>query len=194
LACAWGGIRAVTIGRSAAGAIVDAPGPIELVRFLRHTRSIWSYETLYGFRPSPTAVARCALTNLEDRVWSERDELARGPPHLTTGEPLIVGYVDAKQHDDVLDYDDLLLYWREAARTPAIAAQMWTQFDHILVDEYQDTNRLQADILLSLAPDGAGLTVVGDDAQSIYGFRAATVRNILEPNNRRSEQPWLPCR
>ena len=80
----------------------------------------------------------------------------------------------------MLDYDDLLLYWREAARIPAIAAQMWTQFDHILVDEYQDTNRLQADILLALAPDGAGLTVVGDDAQSSYGFRAATVRNILD--------------
>ena len=57
---------------------------------------------------------------------------------------LFVGYVTAKQHDDVLDYDDLLLYWREAARIPAIAAQMSTQFDHILVDEYQDTNRLQA--------------------------------------------------
>jgi DNA helicase II / ATP-dependent DNA helicase PcrA len=93
---------------------------------------------------------------------------------------LFAGYVGAKQHDNVLDYDDLLLYWREAARMPAIAAQMRAEFDHILVDEYQDTNRLQADILLALAPDGAGLTVVGDDAQSIYGFRAATVRNILD--------------
>src|SRR5215472_12643124 len=93
---------------------------------------------------------------------------------------LFAGYVAAKQHDDVLDYDDLLLYWREAARMPAIAARMRAQFDHILVDEYQDTNRLQADILLALAPDGAGLTVDGDDAQSIYGFRAATVRNILD--------------
>lgn len=93
---------------------------------------------------------------------------------------LFAGYVTAKQHDDVLDYDDLLLYWREAVRTPAIAAQMRGAFDHILVDEYQDTNRLQADILLALAPDGAGLTVVGDDAQSIYGFRAANVRNILD--------------
>jgi DNA helicase-2/ATP-dependent DNA helicase PcrA len=93
---------------------------------------------------------------------------------------LFAGYVAAKQHDDVLDYDDLLLYWREAARLPAIAARMRAEFDHILVDEYQDTNRLQDDILLALAPDGAGLTVVGDDAQSIYGFRAATVRNILD--------------
>jgi DNA helicase-2/ATP-dependent DNA helicase PcrA len=54
------------------------------------------------------------------------------------------------------------------------------RFDHVLVDEYQDTNRLQASILLKLKPDGRGLTVVGDDAQSIYSFRAATVRNILE--------------
>ena len=50
----------------------------------------------------------------------------------------------------------------------------------MLVDEYQDTNRLQAAILLALKPDGRGLTVVGDDAQSIYSFRAATVRNILD--------------
>ena len=52
--------------------------------------------------------------------------------------------------------------------------------DHVLVDEYQDTNRLQAAILLALKPGGRGLTVVGDDAQSIYSFRAATVRNILD--------------
>jgi ATP-dependent DNA helicase UvrD/PcrA len=55
-----------------------------------------------------------------------------------------------------------------------------SRFDHVLVDEYQDTNRLQASILLGLKPDGRGLTVVGDDAQSIYSFRAATVRNILD--------------
>src|ERR1700733_2528595 len=54
------------------------------------------------------------------------------------------------------------------------------RFDHVLVDEYQDTNRLQASILLALKPNGRGLTVVGDDAQSIYSFRAATVRNILD--------------
>ena len=49
-----------------------------------------------------------------------------------------------------------------------------------MVDEYQDTNALQAAILLGLKPDGAGFTVVGDDAQAIYGFRAANVRNILD--------------
>src|SRR5205085_4766786 len=55
-----------------------------------------------------------------------------------------------------------------------------SRFDHVLVDEYQDTNRLQSSILLALKPGGRGLTVVGDDAQSIYSFRAATVRNILD--------------
>ena len=63
---------------------------------------------------------------------------------------------------------------------PAVAAEISRRFDHVLVDEYQDTNRLQAEILLALRPDGSGLTVVGDDAQSIYSFRAASVRNILD--------------
>src|SRR6186713_3365974 len=63
---------------------------------------------------------------------------------------------------------------------PSIAEDVADRFDHVLVDEYQDTNRLQASILLALKPDGSGMTVVGDDAQSIYSFRAATVRNILD--------------
>ena len=63
---------------------------------------------------------------------------------------------------------------------PWIAVDVSNRFDHVLVDEYQDTNRLQASVLLALKPNGRGLTVVGDDAQSIYSFRAATVRNILD--------------
>jgi DNA helicase II / ATP-dependent DNA helicase PcrA len=93
---------------------------------------------------------------------------------------LFATYVEAKQAQSVLDYDDLLLYWAEAVRDPALAGDIGDRFDHVLVDEYQDTNRLQSSILLALKPGGAGLTVVGDDAQSIYSFRAATVRNILD--------------
>ena len=89
-------------------------------------------------------------------------------------------YVDAKQAENVLDYDDLLLHWAHAVAEPTIAAEMGGRFDHVLVDEYQDINRLQASILLALKPDGKGLAVVGDDAQSIYSFRAAEVRNILD--------------
>src|SRR5215469_7396128 len=93
---------------------------------------------------------------------------------------LFGAYVEAKQRQNVLDYDDLLLYWAQMMQEDAIARDLSSRFDHVLVDEYQDTNRLQASILLSMKPDGTGLTVVGDDAQSIYSFRAATVRNILD--------------
>ena len=93
---------------------------------------------------------------------------------------LFAAYVEAKQRQGVLDYDDLLLYWGELMAVPELAADVGGHFDHVLVDEYQDTNALQAKILLRLKPTGSGLTVVGDDAQAIYGFRAATVRNILD--------------
>jgi len=93
---------------------------------------------------------------------------------------LFRGYVEAKQHENVLDYDDLLLYWAHMMAEPALARLVAERFDHVLVDEYQDTNALQAQILLGMRRDGRGLTVVGDDAQSIYSFRAAMVRNILD--------------
>src|SRR6516164_7548780 len=93
---------------------------------------------------------------------------------------LFAAYVEAKQQQHVLDYDDLLLYWAQMMQEPAIAVEVGDRFDHVLVDEYQDTNVLQAAVLLALKPNGRGLTVVGDDAQSIYSFRAATVRNILD--------------
>ncbi len=95
-------------------------------------------------------------------------------------QQLFTAYVQAKQDQQVLDYDDLLLYWHHLMAEPALAAAVGARFDHVLVDEYQDTNRLQALILKALKPDGRGLTVVGDDAQSIYSFRAADVRNILD--------------
>jgi DNA helicase-2/ATP-dependent DNA helicase PcrA len=118
---------------------------------------------------------------------------------------LFAAYVEAKQRQHVLDYDDLLLYWAELMQVPELASQVTGLFDHVLVDEYQDTNTLQASILLRLKPGGAGVTVVGDDAQAIYSFRAANVRNILDfPNqfeppaqivrleqNYRSTQPIL---
>ena len=88
-------------------------------------------------------------------------------------------YVERKQHNSLLDYDDLLLYWQIMMSHPRLAAHVAAHFDHVLVDEYQDTNRLQAEILYALRPDGAGLAVVGDDAQAIYSFRAAAVENIL---------------
>jgi len=93
---------------------------------------------------------------------------------------LFGAYVEAKQAQNVLDYDDLLLYWAQMVSDPDLADDIGNRFDHVMVDEYQDTNKLQASVLMALKPGGRGLTVVGDDAQSIYSFRAATVRNILD--------------
>ena len=91
-------------------------------------------------------------------------------------------YTGRKREQNVLDYDDLLLFWKALATSPQTREQLASMFDHVLVDEYQDTNALQADILEGMRPadTARNITVVGDDAQSIYGFRAATVRNILE--------------
>jgi DNA helicase II / ATP-dependent DNA helicase PcrA len=100
--------------------------------------------------------------------------------HLDALKGLFHAYVDRKETLAVLDYDDLLLYWHALCGKPETAALIRSRFDAVLVDEYQDTNALQAEILRGLAPSGQGLTVVGDDAQSIYSFRAATVRNILD--------------
>jgi len=100
--------------------------------------------------------------------------------HGDTLARLFAAYADEKQAQRVLDFDDLLVWWAEAMAAPAVGAVIRARFDHVLVDEYQDTNRIQAEIVRALRPDGRGLTVVGDDAQSIYSFRAAEVRNILD--------------
>jgi DNA helicase II / ATP-dependent DNA helicase PcrA len=116
-------------------------------------------------------------------------------------------YVGRKQKNNVLDFDDLLLYWHVMMQTPALAQSLSKNFDHVLVDEYQDTSTLQGEVVLALKPDGKGVTVVGDDAQAIYSFRAAAVENILGfterytpkaemvvlAQNYRSTQPILDC-
>ncbi len=117
---------------------------------------------------------------------------------------LFAAYVDRKGEQSVLDYDDLLLFWHGLLGDPRASRSIRRRFDCVLVDEYQDTNRLQAEILERLCPRGRNLTVVGDDAQAIYSFRAATVRNILDfskhfpdtemvtlEQNYRSSQPLL---
>ena len=93
---------------------------------------------------------------------------------------LFSAYVDHKGEQSVLDYDDLLLFWHGLLTDSRAARSVHARFDLVLVDEYQDTNRLQAEILQMLCPGGVNLTAVGDDAQAIYSFRAATVRNILD--------------
>lgn len=93
-------------------------------------------------------------------------------------------YTARKRDSGLVDFDDLLLFWRAAVGHPTLGPALAGRYDHVLVDEYQDTNAIQADILSGLCSAGTGLTVVGDDAQAIYGFRAASVRNLLDFSQR----------
>ena len=110
-----------------------------------------------------------------------RDEYPRFIEYIADFARLYADYTLRKQERNLVDYDDLLLLWAMLLEaSPEIAADIAGLYDHILVDEYQDTNALQARILRGMARAHSNVTVVGDDAQSIYSFRGATIRNILE--------------
>ncbi|MGI6856125.1 ATP-dependent helicase [Mesorhizobium sp. 1B3] len=168
------------IGLDPAFTIHDREDSADLMNLVRHELGLSKTDSRFPTKGTCLAIysrAVNAQTSLEEvladvfpwcREWA--DAL----------KELFASYVEAKQAQNVLDYDDLLLYWAGMVGEPALAEELGGRFDHILVDEYQDTNRLQASILTALKPDGRGLTVVGDDAQSIYSFRAAEVRNILD--------------
>ena len=93
---------------------------------------------------------------------------------------VIRAYVARKRSRALLDFDDLLLYWRAAVRDDLLSRKLAGLFDAVLVDEYQDVNQLQVDIVRGLCSGDAGLTAVGDDAQAVYGFRGASARHILD--------------
>ena len=165
------------IGLDRAFTIHDREDAADLMNLVRHELDLSRTESRFPQKGTCLAIysrvvnAEAPLAEVLGRAFpwcaAWEDELKR----------LFAAYVEAKQRQNVLDYDDLLLYLAHMLAEQAFAAEIGARFDHILVDEYQDTNRLQASILLALKRDGRGLTVVGDDAQSIYSFRAATVRN-----------------
>jgi DNA helicase-2/ATP-dependent DNA helicase PcrA len=90
-------------------------------------------------------------------------------------------YARYKREKNLVDYDDLLVHLRDLVRDhPEVAAQLSRAYRYIMVDEYQDTNRLQAEIVRGLAASHDNVMAVGDDSQSIYAFRGATFRNIMD--------------
>jgi len=107
----------------------------------------------------------------------------RAPQYLDQDELIAAvfkRYLERKRAADLMDFDDLLLNWLLLLRRhPEVRREIARRFRHVLVDEYQDTNRLQADIVDSMLGPEKNLMVVGDDAQSIYGFRGAEFENIL---------------
>lgn len=171
---------ALEIGLDPAFTIHDREDSADLMNLVRHEVGLSKTESRFPAKATCLAIYSRAVNAQEELGAVLRKQFPWVMDWAAELKQLFAGYVEAKQAQNVLDYDDLLLYWAQMAAEPEIAAHLGARFDHILVDEYQDTNRLQASILTALKPDGAGLTVVGDDAQSIYSFRAAEVRNILD--------------
>ena len=168
------------IGLDPAFTIHDREDSADLINLIRHEKGFSKTRERFPTKGTCLAIySRCvnAETSIDQVLGSSFPWCAGWAAEL---KELFAAYVEAKQAQNVLDYDDLLLYWAQTMSDPALAEDIGGRFDHVLVDEYQDTNRLQSSILLALKPGGCGLTVVGDDAQSIYSFRAATVRNILD--------------
>ncbi len=168
------------IGIDPAFTIHDREDSADLMNLIRHDLGFSKTENRFPTKGTCLAIySRCvnAETPIEQVLGSSFPWCTGWAAEL---KELFAAYVEAKQKQNVLDYDDLLLYWAQTMKDPVLAEEIGGRFDHVLVDEYQDTNRLQSSILLALKPGGHGLTVVGDDAQSIYSFRAATVRNILD--------------
>ncbi len=166
-------------GLDPAFTLLDREDAADLLDRLRHDQGLARTDRRFPRKGTCLTIYSSAVNTQEPlRTCLE----ARFPWCLEWEEPLralFAAYVDAKAARAVLDYDDLLLYWFHLMTDDSLARRIGALFDHVLVDEYQDTNALQAEILRRLKPDGRGVTVVGDDAQSIYSFRAASVGNIL---------------
>ena len=168
------------IGLDPSFTIHDREDSADLMNLVRHDLGLSRTESRFPTKGTCLAIySRCVNAEMPiEQVLGQFFPWCSG----WAGElkRLFAAYVEAKQRQNVLDYDDLLLYWAQMVSDATLADEVGARFDHVMVDEYQDTNRLQSSILLALKPGGRGLTVVGDDAQSIYSFRAATVRNILD--------------
>ena len=168
------------IGLDSRFTIADRGDSEDLLGLLRHEQGLSKTHARFPLKGTCLAIYSRAVNAQEplEQVLQQRFPwCAAWPAEL---KALFRAYVAEKQRQCVLDYDDLLLYWSHMLDDATLARELGTRFQHVLVDEYQDTNRLQARVLRALKPDGRGLAVVGDDAQSIYAFRAAEVRNILD--------------
>jgi DNA helicase-2/ATP-dependent DNA helicase PcrA len=164
--------------------VLDAGDAVDLVGIVR-TEHGFAAERRPGGRRFPTAEVIEAIgsrsVNAQERLVDVIEQRFPWCRNDVEGiRACLIAYTERKRKQHTLDLDDLLLFWRALALAPEAETVVGDAFDHVLVDEYQDTCVLQSDIVDALCPHGRGLTVVGDDAQAIYGFRAATPRNILD--------------
>jgi DNA helicase II / ATP-dependent DNA helicase PcrA len=172
-------LHARDLGLDPGFTLLDREDSADLIDRLRHEQGLSHTRQRFPRKGTCLAIYSHAVNTQRPLRSSLEGHFPWCIPWQEELRALFAAYVEAKAARQVLDYDDLLLYWYHLMSEPALAARVGGRFDHVLVDEYQDTNTLQAEILRRLKPTGKGVTVVGDDAQAIYSFRAASVRNIL---------------
>jgi DNA helicase II / ATP-dependent DNA helicase PcrA len=172
--------HASSLGLAPGFGVLDAGDASDLLDFVRQEqgraasrRRFPRAQTMLDIY-SRTVNAQTPLAEVlaESFPWCEEHSEALGE--------IFRAYSARKRTLGLLDLDDLLLYWRALAADEVIGARMAGDFDHLLIDEYQDVNGLQVDIVRGMRPARSGLTVVGDDFQAIYGFRAASAGHILD--------------
>ena len=167
------------LGLPAEMSVLDRADAADAMDLLRHDHGLADKDSRM---PNPSALvdlySRAVSTGTAagtliatDFPWLE--------PHTTAISELFRAYVSRKRSRGLLDFDDLLLAWRSLLADPVLGPEIAGRWDHVLVDEYQDVNQTQVDIVLGLRPTGDGLTVVGDDAQAIYGFRGANSDHLI---------------
>ncbi len=193
------------LGLSRSFSILDAQDAEGLVGLLRKKRGFDKLDKRFPKKATLYSVISKSInkcTEVEDVLYEEYPQLCQW-----SGQAAVLkkDYAQAKRDMGVLDYDDLLVFLRDLLEQHAdVRALLNRQYQYIMVDEYQDTNRVQAQIIRLLTDDHANVMVVGDDSQSIYAFRGAHFRNIIDfPNsfpgtkvvlleeNYRSSQPIL---
>ena len=162
--------------------ILDAEDNRELIKTIMADHGTLTKKDDKSF-PSPDVVenlisfSASSVRPLPELIEEWIPKLAHVTPDILR---IASAYEQKKRERNVVSFDDLLSFWLRLLRERAdVAQQLGGKFEYVLIDEYQDTNRLQGLIVEELAREHKNILVVGDDAQSIYAFRAATVENIM---------------
>jgi DNA helicase II / ATP-dependent DNA helicase PcrA len=171
--------EALRIGLSPGFTVLDAADAQDLVALSRQALGLTESEKRFPMPATCAAIHSKAINTRQDLGSVLASQYPWCAAHEADLQRLFVAYGAAKLQQQSLDFDDLLLSWWHLMQNPAMAQHIAARFDHVLVDEVQDINQLQADIVHALTAQGLGLTAVGDDAQSIYAFRGADVQHIL---------------
>jgi len=161
------------LGLPLAVSVLDRSDSTDVMDFLRHDHQLDDTDVRYPKASTLVDIYSRSVSTGRPARQLIATEFGWVEPHLEQVIAILRAYVMRKRERGLIDFDDLLLAWRSLLADPLLGPEIAGRWDHVLVDEYQDVNQTQVDIVHALRPTGAGLTVVGDDAQAVYAFRGS---------------------